>query len=371
MTDGEIGHLLDELDATTDTDPDAALLTWAQLTAHPDWPALPAATRVAALDDAAAAYAGAGAGNLDRAATMAQEAFDAIAPDDPDRPYWIAMLARRVRERYETAPHAGDLVRLVELSRAAVEGSAPGTPELTLRLTALGGALRLHYAACGDLAELDEAVQVLRRARELAAVHHADPAPAENNLAVVLSDRYDRTGDLADLEEASAVALNASEKIDPADSGLSRLQNLLAALHLDRYERSGRAAELDLSITSALAAVTGAHGGSPELPGYLNNLGNAYRLRFEATLAATDWHSPGAVALDVRDLRGSIEAHRRAVELAPPDSPDRPKFLTNLGNILADSALVSPLRAALTRRSGCSTMRLRPRRPGRHIAPGG
>jgi hypothetical protein len=152
---------------------------------------------------------------------------------------------------------------------------------------------------------------------------------------------------LADLEDASAVALNALEEIDPAGSGLPRLQNLLAALHLDRYERFGRAAELDLSITSALAAVTGVHDGAPELPGYLNNLGNAHRLRFEAAVAATDWHSPGGVTLDVRDLLGAIEAHRRAVELAPPGSPDRPKFLTNLGNVLADSALVLPAEGGL------------------------
>src|SRR5262249_36621791 len=263
----------------------------------------------------------------------------------------------------------------------------PGHRKLAWRLTPLGGALRLHHGACGDLDELDEAIRVFRQAGELAAAQRTDPAPHENNLAVALSDRYertgrtadlddavaaarravdrtprghadrgmyltnlavylsdryDRTGDLADLDDATAVATDALEEIDPADPGLPRLRNLLAALHLDRYERFGRVPDLDLSITSARAAVTGARTGAPELPGYLNNLGNACRLRFEATLAATEWHGPDDVALNLEDLHGAVAAHRRAVELAPPGSPDRPKFLTNLGNVLVDSALVLP-----------------------------
>ncbi|MGH4009936.1 MAG: hypothetical protein ACRDTH_17585 [Pseudonocardiaceae bacterium] len=385
MTYNEIQHLLDKLDATATADSGAAVHTWAQLTAHPDWPGLSAATRLAALDDAAAAYAG--TGKVDQAVAIAQQALAATASEDPDRPYRIAMLAQRVRERYETTSHASDLVWLVELSRAAVDGSAPGAPELALRLTALGGALRLRHAVCGNLDDLDAAVRLFRQASEFAAAHHADPAPHDNNLAVALSDRYertgrtadlndavatarravdraprghadrsmyltnlavylsdryDRTGDLADLDDATAVAADALEDIDPADPGLPRLHNVLAALHLDRYERFGRGSDLDLSLTSARAAVTGVSAGAPELPGYLNNLGNACRLRFEAALAAIDWHGSGDVALNLEDLHGAVEAHRRAVKLAPPDSPDRPKFLTNLGNALVDSALVLP-----------------------------
>jgi tetratricopeptide repeat protein len=382
MIHGEIQCLLEQLGANADVDPDAAVNSWVQLSAHPGWLDLAAATRLAALDDASAAYAG--TGNLDQAVAIARQALDATDPDDPDRPYRIATLAQRVRERYETTSDASDLAWLVELSRAAVEGSAPGAPELALRLTALGGALRLHHAACGDLDELDEAIWVFRQARELGAAQQTDPALHENNLAVALSDRYertgrtadlddavatarravdrtprghadrsmyltnlavylsdryDRTGDLADLDDATAVAADALEDIDPADPELPRLQNLLAALHLDRYERFGRVPDLDLSITSACAAVAGARG-APELPGYLNNLGNAYRLRFEATLAATERHGPADLALNLEDLHGAVEAHRRAVELAPPGSPDRPKFLTNLGNAMVNLALV-------------------------------
>jgi len=334
------------------------------------------------------------AGELNQAVMLARQALDQMPATDPDRPDRIATLAQQVRKRYEARSDHSDLAWLVELSKAAVTESAPGEPDLPWWLSALGGALRMRYAAEGEPADLNDAVQTFRKAVDLATARHTDLAPHENNLAVALSDRYDGTGQLndldgaiemarravdrtppghpdhgmylanlavflsdrydhagslADLDEARAMAFDAADNTTADDDGLPRLHNLLAVLDLDRYERFGNSADLDLSILWARAAVTGVAVRAPELElaGYLTNFGNACLLRYEVELAAVDWSTPADKQLDVTDLRLAVRAHRRAVELAPEGSPDRPKFLTNLGSVLIDQAAVLPDEADL------------------------
>jgi tetratricopeptide (TPR) repeat protein len=336
--------------------------------------------RAAALDDASTAYAG--FGNLDLAEAAAEQALELTPPHDPGRAERLSWLAERLRERHDAVPRDGDLTRLVELCLAAVDLSAPDAAELPMRLGMLGGALRRLHIASGDPADLDEAIAVLARGVSLAG---ADPVVDSSNLAVVLreryelrgnpadldeaidaaahaaaalpvghedvgdylaalasyvSDRHDQTGDIADLEKATEVARLARDATADGDPALPKRHTLLSVLALDRYRRTGRRADLDESVTAASAAVTGSPPGSPSMPGYLNNLGNALRLRFEATVAETI--AEAADESIFADLHRSVDAHRRSVELAPADAPDRALFLTALGNALVYLALIDP-----------------------------
>ena len=62
---------------------------------------------------------------------------------------------------------------------------------------------------------------------------------------------------------------------------------------------------------------------SPDLPGFLNNLGTGLRARYART---------GVLA----DLEQAISVYQQAVQRTPPDSPDLPGFLDNLGIGLSD-----------------------------------
>ncbi len=59
--------------------------------------------------------------------------------------------------------------------------------------------------------------------------------------------------------------------------------------------------------------------GSPDLPGYLNNLGTGLSARYGRTG-------------ETGDLEGAIRAYEKAVARTPPGSPDLPSRLNNLGN---------------------------------------
>jgi tetratricopeptide (TPR) repeat protein len=78
-----------------------------------------------------------------------------------------------------------------------------------------------------------------------------------------------------------------------------------------RYERTGRLEDLEEAIRVFREAVEATPPGSPDRPGYLNNLGNGLRARYERTGR-------------LEDLEEAIRVFREAVEATPPGSPDRP-----------------------------------------------
>jgi len=100
------------------------------------------------------------------------------------------------------------------------------------------------------------------------------------------------------------------------------LNNLGGGLQT-RYARSGASADLEDGIVAYQKAVSLTPENSPDLPGFLNNLGNGLIDRYARS---------GALP----DLEDGISAYRKAVSLTPENSPDLPGFLNNLGTGLTD-----------------------------------
>ncbi|MFC6084520.1 tetratricopeptide repeat protein [Sphaerisporangium aureirubrum] len=246
--------------------------------------------------------------------------------------------AREFHEGYAATADPDLLERAIELHRRAAEAAAPGDPLLPRYLSNLAVALSDRYDLTSALADLTDAIETAEAALRGTPEGAPERGTRLGNLGVFLSDRYDRLGDLDDLDTALDLLTEAAGEGDPWSADTARAHSNLSMLWLDRYERTRRPAELDASVLAAEAAVQATPSGSADLPGYLNNLGNAHRMRYERTAedGVAGAGAQGRFAIEVADLLVAVEAYRRAVELCPAGSPYRPKFLTNLGNVLLD-----------------------------------
>ena len=112
----------------------------------------------------------------------------------------------------------------------------------------------------------------------------------------------------------------------------------------DRYDARGDEADLDRSIEysrQALRTKTAAH---HERPGWLSNLGNTLRHRFERSVV-------------LADLDDAIEVLERAAATALKQWADRAGCLMNLGSALRTRAWVSRSTDFLRRAPRCSRSR--------------
>ena len=91
----------------------------------------------------------------------------------------------------------------------------------------------------------------------------------------------------------------------------------------DRYARTGDLADLEAALTAHQQAIQATPPDSPDRPARLNNLGNGLRDRYARTG-------------DLADLEAAITAPQQAIQATPPDSPARPGYLNNLGIGLRD-----------------------------------
>jgi CHAT domain-containing protein len=89
------------------------------------------------------------------------------------------------------------------------------------------------------------------------------------------------------------------------------------------YWAQGRAADLERALTFWTEALAATPPDSPDRPSILNNLGNGLRAR-------------SARSGRLEDLDAAIAAYEQALDTTPPDSPDRPSRLNNLGTGLRD-----------------------------------
>jgi CHAT domain-containing protein len=86
-----------------------------------------------------------------------------------------------------------------------------------------------------------------------------------------------------------------------------------------RYNAKGDSGDLNTAILYCEMAVKYTHLNSPDLPNYLNILGNILRDKFYDSN-------------NYKYLEKSIEVYEQAIRLSPSNSPELSDFLTNLGN---------------------------------------
>ncbi len=134
--------------------------------------------------------------------------------------------------------------------------------------------------------------------------------------------RYLQTG----AEDALDVVLSAWERILRHPAFLEAdLRFRLAAwndaggVYLRRYWRRGDPSDLNSALKLWKRAVELTPEGSPDLPGFLNNLALGLRARYGRTG-------------QLEDLQEAIGHWKRAVELTPEGSPDLPSILNNLAS---------------------------------------
>ncbi|WP_044232201.1 CHAT domain-containing protein [Chloroflexus sp. Y-396-1] len=133
--------------------------------------------------------------------------------------------------------------------------------------------------------------------------------------------RYRRTGDRAALDAAAAAWQRVLD--DPAFARSQERFQLAAmndagGIFLQRYRSAGHIADLNRAIELLQRAVDLTPPDSPDRPARLTNLGLGLSVRYARS---------GRLA----ELDAAIAAFEQALAATPPDSPDRPARLTNLG----------------------------------------
>ena len=182
-----------------------------------------------------------------------------------------------------------------------------------------------RYQRTSDPADLGEACAAWERIWAHPGFATAEAAfrlAALNDGAGAFLRRYQRLGELGDLERAIGHLEEAVAGTPPGSPDLPGWLNNLGAGLSARYGRTGELADLQRAVRAYQEAVAATPTGSPDLPGWLNNLGTGLSARYGRTG-------------ELGDLEGAIRAYEEAVAGTPPGSPDLPGYLNNLGTGLS------------------------------------
>jgi tetratricopeptide (TPR) repeat protein len=283
--------------------------------------------------------------HLDEALRYLAAALNATPERHARRAKRLAGLAAGLRQRAELARDSDDLERAEALLLTAIRLR----PERAF-LVNLSSVLIRRAELTGNDVLLERAIDIARGADA-------------TNLATALHLRAARTGRPDCLEEALSIALRVVAETPPATPAGAALSNL-AAIRLTRYLRSSRGGDLDDAVAVARAGVEATPEADPELAGRLSNLGNVLRLRGVRIRSARDLdEAVDVLARAARSARTDRAAHlsnlgaalqsraeiaggdpsqappvlQAAVDLTPPGSPYRARYLSNLGNALSSA----------------------------------
>ncbi|MGW6568602.1 CHAT domain-containing protein [Streptomyces sp. NPDC054975] len=183
-----------------------------------------------------------------------------------------------------------------------------------------------HHEATGDRGALDEAIRLGRQELTLTPPDDASLPGRAGNLLVALYRRWQLTGDTADL--AALIDLGherlAVDRVRPQDVVL------LALAYRHRFDVHGQASDLDRAVDlfdRAADLPQNAETGAQTL----GSLGEALQER-HSNGAGGGLEGPGTA--DGTDLARATSALRDALEILPLGSPDRPGYRNNLATAL-------------------------------------
>jgi hypothetical protein len=243
------------------------------------------------------------------------EAHPALLSDEADERFALAL------EEYAGNAEAVTLLakHRALLRRCRAAGIARAFAEQMLPPEGLSEAERLDMTPEAFLAQM--------RAAQRTSSPSAPPEFADDLRAAQEGEqRYRRTGDLAALDTAAAAWTRILDApgFATADARFRlAVLNNAAIVFMRRYQGRGQVRDLDRALALWGEAVAATPAGSPDLPGYLNNLGNGLSTRFGRTGR-------------MEDMEEAIRVSQAAVTATPAGSPDLPSRLNNLGNGLND-----------------------------------
>ncbi|PVF92618.1 hypothetical protein CPB86DRAFT_877740 [Serendipita vermifera] len=265
--------------------------------------------------------------SLEQAIMQLQTAIKIVPQEDKNLPDILHTHWEHVSSRHEMA----------------IELTPIGHDARPMYLKGLGSSLERRFHRLGNLDDLDSAIISKQAAVDLIPEDYPDRAEYLGDLGTSLMTRFNRLGNLIDMQSAVSLAQAAvSLNPDASPSKPARLSNLGYSLEsrfnrlgdlidienvitskqaATRFDRLGNLVDIGNAIISGQAAVDLAPKEHPNMPGYLNNLGNSLMARFER--------------LENRiDIDNAVASAQGAVNITPDDHPAKPGRLSNLSNTL-------------------------------------
>ncbi|KAF6759605.1 CHAT domain-containing protein, partial [Ephemerocybe angulata] len=148
---------------------------------------------------------------------------------------------------------------------------------------------------------------------------HVDFAAQLNDYAAERLSAFKRTGDLSALTDATKMLQQAADLTPLSHPNLPCFLDNLGNSFFFRFDGTGELSDIHHAIAVQQRAVDLTPMGHPKLPNYLTNLGNSFSYRSERTG-------------DLSDISHAIALQQKAADLTPVGHADLPDYLNNLGN---------------------------------------
>jgi tetratricopeptide (TPR) repeat protein len=259
------------------------------------------------------------ASDLDDAIVHGRKAIEL----DPDRRTSRWILERALRRRFRHGSDIADLDELIELLSRNLAARPDDHPIKVAETLDLAFHLRVQFSYVRDLACLDRAVALAQQAVAAAPLGHPHRADALGELAASLVMRMP----FADLDADLDLLITACEQrrplIPPEHPHHLALVRDLGGAYLTRFRKTGRIADLDAAAELYRSAAV--------------HLDAGVRAEFQAALA-TVLETRGRHTDQPKDLEAAVDWARRALDIAPPDDPERPQRLSAFMSMLGSRA---------------------------------
>jgi len=263
--------------------------------------------------------------DLDRGIRMNERAVElALQINDPACVKYLDDLGNAVQARFKATRDIDDLTREISIHERTVDvASTYRNPDRVKYLNDLATALQIRFDRTGSMEDLTRAITtnelVLTCARQ---DDHIGRSRALNNLGIGFRCRFENTGSMEDLDQAISKHKKVVASITQDHYGWSTILNNYCIALCRRFQAIGSMDDLEQAIKVGLDIIVAVGTAREPRHGiYFNNLGSAYHSRFDRTGSMTD-------------LNLAVELKKQAVAVAPEDYPQRPRWLSSLGNSL-------------------------------------